>query len=139
MCHFLMPRQREDTSGSDDGRYGQDSVIILANHLRKEGGAPSQCEVKLLGGAAMFGAGKISIGEMNIRCAEECLAAQGFIIKARHVGGSASRHIIFELETGDVWVRTNSGLIINESKFDPPQAQLPDDHCSRIVFGGVHG
>ncbi|MGL4370920.1 MAG: chemotaxis protein CheD, partial [Spirochaetota bacterium] len=119
MCHFLLPRGTEFSSDRQkNSRYCEDSVSVLMEGIKKERTPIQEYEVKLFGGASMFGDGVSRIGENNILCAEEKLTEHGFVIKARHVGGKFSRHIVFELETGDVWVRTNRGILIHENAID---------------------
>lgn len=118
MCHFLLPRVLRDDANEIAGRYCEDAVRVLMDSVRKEGMRLATYEVKIFGGAAMFDNTTAAIGVNNIKCAEEMALLHGFSIKARHVGGKCSRHIIFELASGDVWVKTNNGVLISEEKME---------------------
>ena len=143
MCHFLLPRSRAYDKGESDARYCEDSVGLLAENISSENLKPSCYQVKIFGGAAMFEESMSRVGESNIRCAEEMLCSHGFVIAARHVGGSSSRHIIFELETGDVWVKTNKGILIPESEMDAGEDMIDTSglrsSCVNRPMGVVYG
>ncbi len=60
---------------------------------------------KLLGGGNMFpklSAGKYHIGLNNIRMARKLVAQHGFNCMSEHLGGTGHRHVIFDIESGNV-------------------------------------
>lgn len=128
MCHFVISRDGAGTPTPPDPKYCEDAINALLRKLDGLGVRPSGCEVKMTGGAEMFPSRGTSVGEKNTCCAEKYLREAGFPIRARHTGGKNSRYIIFELETGDLWVRTRAGVLIPENGIDAepkPTAALP--------------
>lgn len=114
MCHFLLPRIDGAGDRLFDSRYCEDSITALHSIIRKEGDSLSVYDVKLFGGAAVLKNRGVSVGEMNLGCAERYLRAEGFRIKTAHTGGSSAFQIIFELDTGDVWGKTLTGTFAVE-------------------------
>jgi len=52
----------------------------------------------------------VSIGCQNICAARHLLEAGGYAIAAEDVGGVGSRQIIFDLRSGDVWVKRGAAI-----------------------------
>ena len=138
MCHFVISRSAAGVPSAPDPKYCEDAIAALLRRLQSEGVSPSRCEVKMTGGAEMFPSRGTSVGETNVCCAEKYLREAGFDIRARHTGGRNSRYIIFELETGDLWVRTAAGILIPENRLDAPQ-EFPEASVLSGVGGGANG
>ena len=72
---------------------------------------PAEYQVKIFGGSNMFTGGEPKeagrdIGARNVEAADYLLIQYGFKqIRARHVGGSGHRRILFDLWNGDAWVK----------------------------------
>jgi len=140
MCHYMLTRNVLRKDGPPDPRYCEDSMDLIFKFVKEENLNPSRYQVKIFGGAAMFADGASRIGDANIRCAEEHLTSHGFIIAARHVGGDSSRHIVFELETGDVWVKTQKGSRISEADMDRCTDDSPVQRAGSIHrLGDLYG
>lgn len=108
MCHFMLPeRGRPAAAGELDGRYGAEALEILLRELRRHRVRPGECEVKVFGGGNMFpGAlNHIHVGRRNHEFALERLAALGLPVGNSHLAGSGHRQVIFEVWSGDVWLR----------------------------------
>lgn len=135
MCHFVISRSASGVLSPPDPKYCEDAIAALMHRLEAERIRPSECEVKMTGGAEMFPVSGLSVGEKNVCCAEKYLTAAGFVIKARHTGGSSSRYVIFDLETGDLWVRTKSGLLVGEDRMD----MLNESENGAVTAGCARG
>jgi chemotaxis protein CheD len=101
---------------------------LFAGALRESNTLPRDYVVKIAGGGNMFpeqlanpgcrdgtctGARRSdcqSVGCMNIAVARELLSAGGYTIASENVGGRGSRQVIFELATGDVWVKRGAAM-----------------------------
>ncbi len=110
MNHSLLPaRGGSEPSGEKTARYIDESMEIFLEAIRNSGSKASEFHVKMFGGGDMFKnvwkkTGP-SVGERNIEMAKELIAKHGFQLKAEHVGGEGHRNIIFDLWSGDVWLK----------------------------------
>ncbi len=109
MSHFLLASQDARGAQPLNGRYGDDAMALMLAELRHSGIDPQHCQAKIFGGAAMFpgreGADQPSIGRRNGDVAERLLQQVGIPIVSSCRYGLRHRHIIFNVRTGDVWVR----------------------------------
>lgn len=107
MSHFLLSGR----SGEKrlNGRYGEDSLELMLAKLRAMGVHPKECEAKIFGGGAMFAAdGSIKlkdIGRSNGNAARTMLVSRGIPIVSQSLFGTGYRKIMFDVGTGDVWMR----------------------------------
>lgn len=107
MSHSLLPTRGQKTDELS-ARYIDESFELFLREIRKLPVHPTEFEVKLFGGGDMFRhitKNSLTIGEKNIEMAKNLIRKYGFQLKAEHVGGSGHRNIIFDLWSGDVWLR----------------------------------
>ncbi len=113
MSHFLLS---ERESGPDpepatelSGRYGKDALELMVAQLRECGVPVRECEAKVFGGGTMFPsieAGRQpGIGHRNGVAAEKLLTEYGIPVVSESLFGTGHRHILFDVASGDVWVR----------------------------------
>ena len=110
MCHFMLPSRGVIPDGEDfDGRYGDEAMLLLLRHIRQTGAPPGDFHAKLFGGANMFALqcqrDEANVGERNLEMAESLLARHEIPLKARHVGGDGHRKLMFDVWSGDVWLK----------------------------------
>jgi chemotaxis protein CheD len=114
ICHGLLPQCREKTECTGDClegmKYVDCSIHRMAKHFRRLGAAPHEIEVKVFGGADMFGArpggmGGISVGKQNAEKALEIVKKEGLRVTAQDLGGTQGRKIYFNTETGEVLLK----------------------------------
>jgi len=130
MCHFLLPARRPNTmvDVSMPGLFAEDVMGLFADALRATNTLPQEYIVKVAGGGNMFpdqltppacrdgGCTDMrrsacqSIGCKNIGVARTLLEGAGFVIASENVGGHGSRQVIFELWSGEVWVRRGAAM-----------------------------
>jgi len=106
MCHYMLPGC--DTPGAAlNARYGNDALQLLMSEVHRHGGNASDYEVKLFGGASMFGLspGEQGVSNRNIIAAQALMRRYGLRVAAQCLGGNSYRQLIFNLADGDVWVR----------------------------------
>lgn len=48
---------------------------------------------------------QLNVADRNVIAGQELLQRHGFLPAAEHLGGEGHRNIIFEISSGDVWVR----------------------------------
>jgi len=108
MCHFVLPTRRTPRAQELDGRYGDEAVLWFRNEAVNNGTRPEEYEIKVFGGGEMFGGAanqRRTIGGQNSRHILRLLDQLGHDVVAHHVGGTGHRNIIFDIASGDVWVR----------------------------------
>src|SRR5690606_7768614 len=86
------------------------STPLAAAHKSTADAATLQAQARaldpsLFASARLRKKGSINVADDNVRVGRELLAEHGLVIAAEHLGGSGHRQIIFEIESGDVWVR----------------------------------
>ncbi|MCK2095760.1 chemotaxis protein CheD [Thauera aromatica] len=112
MCHYMLPARSRRGGQALDGRYADDAIALFLRELRAHGTRPGEYQVKLFGGGRMFrpprnreGNESMEIGNRNIEAGQRLLRQHGFRIKASHLAGDGHRSLIFEVGSGEVWVR----------------------------------
>jgi chemotaxis protein CheD len=108
MCHYMLPTRRSGRIVELDGRYGEEAVLWFFREAAAHGTDPKDYEIKIFGGGDMFNGvptGKDGIGQLNAKLGLGMLQALGHRIVAQHVGGSGHRTVIFDIRSGDVWLR----------------------------------
>jgi chemotaxis protein CheD len=129
ICHFLLPTRRPGpVDDATAGLYADEVMGLFANALRTTQTVPREYIVKVAGGGNMFPdqlietdcrdggcsnarrAGCQSIGCKNICVARSLLTEVGYTISSENVGGQGSRQVIFELWSGEVWVKRGAAM-----------------------------
>jgi len=127
MCHYMLPGRGASGANSRselDGRYADDAIKLFLAALRSNGTKPLDYEVKLFGGGRMFQVGHgaapnlMDVGLRNIEAGRQLLRQGGFVVKAEHLAGDGHRNLIFNIASGDVWVR-HSGELALGSRLSP--------------------
>jgi len=130
MCHYLLPSRAATSNSAMDmpGVYATEVMELFDASLRGSRTQPSEYIVKLFGGGCMFPehvrgleCRKLtctdarrnscpSVGCKNISVGRQMLTARGYAIAAQDVGGDGSRQVVFDVPSGDVWVRQGGAL-----------------------------
>lgn len=114
MCHYMLPRRGAGGTASSaaEGNYADEAMQMFLHELRKAATRPQEYIVKMFGGGCMFvdSSDVRDLSARNIAAGREQLADHGFTISAEHTGGYGSRVLIFELWSGDVWIRRGLAL-----------------------------
>lgn len=117
MCHYMLPSRGGQRTKTPDGRYADEAMRLFLCEIVSTGTDPAEYEVKLFGGGNMFAAPAkrngdgpemipgADLSQRNIEVGRHLLTEHGFHIKAESVGGKGRRNIIFDIWSGDVWVR----------------------------------
>jgi chemotaxis protein CheD len=106
MCHFMLPSRNMPSLGLD-GRYADEAMVLLLDSVETHGAPRREYQVKLFGGSNMFGntASGASVGLKNINAARRLIDTHGFKLTGEHLGGGGHRNIVFEVWSGDVWMK----------------------------------
>lgn len=113
MSHFLLSEREAGTDGDPpaglSGRYGKDAMELMVAQLKERRVPIRECEAKVFGGGTMFPAiesgRETGIGHRNGVAAEKLLSEYGIPVVSESLFGTGHRHILFDVATGDVWVR----------------------------------
>lgn len=108
MCHFLLPNRPRPHHGPLDGRFGDEALKLLADHVARTGTHTKDFEAHLYGGADTMpdqAKVKFNIGERNVEKAWELLDHYGFQLQCVDVGGNEPRSVILDLTNGEVLMR----------------------------------
>jgi chemotaxis protein CheD len=109
MCHYLLPSRNTAPASEPNGKYGEEVIALIHRHFADQGLPAAAFQVKMFGGSSMFPeltlAEKSNIGTKNIQVGLAILAGAGFNILNYDLAGGANRTVLFDLESGEVWVR----------------------------------
>jgi chemotaxis protein CheD len=125
MSHFLLA-SRSPSRLADaqlDGRYGEEAVELMLQELARQRISASECEAKLFGGGNMFPPtlqAHGEIGRRNGEAARELLRRRGIAVRSEHLFGRGHRQVIFNIGTGDVWVRQISPVSTSPDSIGNP-------------------
>jgi chemotaxis protein CheD len=112
MCHFMLPSRGVIPEGASyDGRYGDEAMKLFISNIMRVGAEPEEFHAKLFGGANMFAdiaqRREANVGERNIEMGLTQLERYGIPLMARHLGGESHRKLMFDVWSGDVWLKAD--------------------------------
>jgi chemotaxis protein CheD len=135
MCHFLLPlRGRAADEDHGVAMYAEQAVELFEREFLRRGAGKEEFVVKMFGGGSMFprhSASKPCTGSCrdrsaviscrdvpcsNITLGRALFEQHGFVITGGDVGGIGSRQLIFDVWSGDVWVRKGPAALEKEAK-----------------------
>lgn len=109
MTHALLPERDEPDIEEIRGYYVDESIMLFMLEASRRRTDPNDYQIKLFGGGNMFpGArrdGAQDVGQRNVARATELLQALDLHPIASHVGDVGHRAVIFDVWSGDVWMR----------------------------------
>jgi len=109
MSHFLLAERGGGPTLVIDGRYGEEAIWLMLRELARAKVDPTHCQAKIFGGGDMFqrhgGNDAPNIGKKNGEAARSLLHAHGIPIVSESLYGAGHRKVIFDVASGDVWVR----------------------------------
>jgi chemotaxis protein CheD len=114
ICHAMLPSPFFGEILSDDDplrwKYVSHAIPAMCDYFQEQGLKPSSITVKLFGGGTMMGLHGMSridasVGSANVEFATRLLADKGYQILASDVGGFFGRKVIFETQSGTVFVK----------------------------------
>jgi chemotaxis protein CheD len=114
MCHYMLPaRRRGKKIDVLNGKYADEALLLLLKEILRAGTNPYEYEVKLFGGGNMFAPraraqAHLNVADRNVQAGRDLLLQHDFKALVEHLGGRGHRQIIFEVGSGDVWVRQHA-------------------------------
>ncbi|MDR3390515.1 MAG: chemotaxis protein CheD [Sulfuriferula sp.] len=123
MCHYMLPSRGKKAGKKLDGKYADEALQLFLHEIRAAGTWPEEYQVKLFGGGSMFpkrgntipvpaetpedSSNCRDVPCRNRQSAYQLIQHYGFTLMAEHLGGSGHRQLMFDIATGDAWVRQN--------------------------------
>lgn len=109
MCHYMLP-SRARCSTALNGMYADEAIELFVRQAKAHCTEPEDYQLKLFGGGEMFPElqRQVPFGDvarMNVNAALEMAALYRLDLIAQDMGSTGYRSIIFDLCSGDVWVR----------------------------------
>jgi chemotaxis protein CheD len=121
MCHYLLPARAAALAEPPGGKYAGEVIPIISRHFADLGLQADAFQVKMFGGSSMFPGlslgESLNIGAKNIHMGLAVLTRSGFKIHNYDLAGGTNRTVVFDIGSGEVWVRQGQG---------PPLAPCPD-------------
>lgn len=109
MCHYMLPKNKHASHHKEyNGKYAEDTIQLFLREIKKSHTHSQDYEVKIFGGGNQFPGQDqrvFTVSEQNVAIGRNLLAHHGFQIKSEHLGGNGHRNIMFDLWSGDVWVK----------------------------------
>ncbi len=112
MCHYLLPKRVRKMGEPSDGRYGEEAVAAMVDHIRYHKTSPKDYVAHLYGGADTMPEGtnfKFNVGESNIELGWSLIDQYGFQLQAVDVGDDVPRTVTLTLATGGVEMVRHTG------------------------------
>lgn len=108
LSHIMLPELKSPSSSPK--KYADTAIPLLISELEKNGAAKNRLISKIIGGATMFKLSENSmmseIGRGNIAKVRTILDGLKIKIVAEDVGGDYGRTMDFQLDTGDIRIKS---------------------------------
>lgn len=117
LAHIVLPG-RSRAAGSAvlplDPRYADEALELFRSEAAALGTQLSDYHAKLFGGGDMLETTNrrvpiMDVGRRNIAAVESLMVVERVNVRSRHVGGQGHRKLVFDITTGDVWLKFPGG------------------------------
>jgi chemotaxis protein CheD len=109
MLHFMLPDAAASPQRAQENpwMFGSVGIPLFFKKAYELGALKSRLIVKVAGGAQFLDDKEFfAIGKRNHTMMRKLFWQNGILIKAEHCGGTISRTMYLEMETGRVWLTT---------------------------------
>jgi chemotaxis protein CheD len=111
LIHILLPSMKGFENGNHvRTKFADSGIAELVEAVIKAGASRARLKAKMAGGASMFAIKSTSdvheVGKRNILSTRETLKNLGIDLIAYDTGGNKGRTIIFDIETGQLTIKT---------------------------------
>lgn len=107
LSHVLLPDSGLCPEDRNPGKFADTALQALVARMVKAGAARARITAKIIGGARLFGAGGMDIGERNVAAVKEQLARLGIPLVGEDTGKNYGRTVEFHAEDGRVVIKTS--------------------------------
>jgi chemotaxis protein CheD len=132
LLHFMLPDSGIDPEKARQNPYmfADTGVPLLFRRSYELGADKRRLIVHIAGGAqVMDSAGVFNIGKRNYLALRKILWKAGVLIRSEAVGGSVSRTVRLEVDTGKVWLRSEGVQEMELAESPAPPNGGPSWHC----------
>ena len=111
MAHYMLPQRPSHAADQPlDGRYAEEVMLMFQRELQHTKTRPADYRVKLFGGGRMFAHVQkakrhVDVSDRNVEIGRQLMVQHGFKIHAEDLGGDGHRNVVFDLWSGDVWLK----------------------------------
>jgi chemotaxis protein CheD len=112
LLHYMLPESSIDPAKAQRSphMFADTGIPLLFRAAYEKGANKRRLSVRLIGGAQVLDAeGIFNIGKRNCLAARKILWKAGVLIQGEEVGGTASRTVRLEVDSGRIWLRTAGG------------------------------
>jgi chemotaxis protein CheD len=111
LIHILLPSSQGFDSGKHvRTKFADSGITDLVEALVKAGASRPRLKAKMAGGASMFTIKSTSdvheVGKRNIQSSKDTLRQLGIELVAQDTGGNKGRTIYFDIDTGQLTIKT---------------------------------
>jgi chemotaxis protein CheD len=111
LIHVLLPTSQGFENGNHvRTKFADSGISELVDALSRAGASRVRMRAKMAGGASMFAIKGTSsvheVGKRNIESSKETLKKLGIELIAQDTGGNKGRTIYFDVETGQLTIKT---------------------------------
>lgn len=105
LCHVVLPSSDIGRPGDPPSKFADTCLDWALGELARQGARAPRLRAKIAGGANLFAARFLAIGERNVQAVKAALARAGIPLLASDVGGTSGRTVLFHLADGRLEVR----------------------------------
>lgn len=114
LAHVMLPDSEASNRANQNRlKYADSALDLMIQDLLNKGAKKSSLKAKIAGGAHMFSfqteSNFLKIGERNVKAVTERLSFHQIPLIAQDVGGNQGRTIEFNIEEGQLEIRTVRG------------------------------
>ncbi len=111
LIHILLPTSQGFENGNHvRTKFADSGICDLVDAVIKAGASRARLKAKIAGGASMFitnGTSSVhEVGKRNIQSSRDTLKMLGIELLAHDTGGNKGRTIIFDIDTGQLTIKT---------------------------------
>ncbi|MCP4633801.1 MAG: chemotaxis protein CheD [candidate division Zixibacteria bacterium] len=110
MIHYMLPLSKiaPEKAKAKPGMFADTGMTTMLKKIYSMGASKNRLIVKVAGGAKLLDQNKVfNIGERNFLILRKLMWKNNILIKSKDVGGSKSRTLKLEMETGRVTIKSS--------------------------------
>lgn len=108
MCHYMLPK-RPTRGDRLEGKYAEEAMEMFIEQTERHKTQLQEYHIKIFGGGNMFPKyplrPKSSVSDKNIEAAKEIMNKYKLTPLSMDIGLTGHRNIMFDIWSGNVWVR----------------------------------
>ena len=109
LAHIVLPETSGNPKPEAMNKFADHAVPALVDGMVERGASRVFMQASLVGGASMFAAAGLEVGQRNAIAVRELVAARRLNVVAEAVGGSRGRTVKVDVASGTVSVREAGG------------------------------